>query len=108
MVIWGKGRYAKEDEKTIKYFIQVGVLYRSSYLCEALRLPKELDLWETPLLESVRHVGIHVISSFMYNVLYQRTLDCSVNHYRTQVLLLTNQILEFPYNSWLVDSSTVM
>ena len=34
--------YAGEDEKTIKYFIQVGVLWRSSFLYEALRLPKKL------------------------------------------------------------------
>ena len=34
--------YAGEDEKTIKYFIQVGVLWRSSFLYEALRLPNKL------------------------------------------------------------------
>ncbi len=96
MVIWGEGWYAGEDEKTIKYFIQVGVLRRSSFLSEALRLPKKLDLRRTPLLKSVRHVGIHVIFSSMYNVLHQRTLGRSVNHHRTRVLLSANQILEFP------------
>ena len=46
------------------YFIfQVGVLWRSSFLFEALRLPKKLDLQRTPLLENVCHVGIHVIFS---------------------------------------------
>ena len=61
MVIWGKGRYAGEDVNTIKYYIQVGVMWRSSFLSEALRLPKKLDLRRTPLLKSVRHVGSHVI-----------------------------------------------
>ena len=82
MVIGGKGRFAREDEKTIKYFIQVGVIWRSSLLFEALRLPKKLDLWSTPLLESVLHVGIHVIFSSMSNiVLHQKTLGRSVNHH---------------------------
>ena len=61
MFIWGKGWYAGGDEKTIKYFIQVGVFWRSSLLSEALRLSKKLDLRRTSLLESVRHVGIDVI-----------------------------------------------
>ena len=61
-----------------------------------LRLPKKLDLRRTPLLKSVRHIGIHVIFSSMYNVLHQRTLGRSVNHHRTRVLLSANQILEFP------------
>ena len=61
MVIWGKGCCAGEDERTIKYFIQVGGLRRSSLLSKALRLSKKLDLRRTPLLGSVRHVGIHVI-----------------------------------------------
>ena len=96
MVIWGKGRYAREDEKTIKFSIHVGVLRWSSFMSKALRLPKELDLRRTPLLESIRHVGIHVIFSSMYNVLHQRTLGSSVNHHRTRVLLSANQIFEFP------------
>ena len=36
-----------------KYFIQVGVLRRPSFLFEALRLPKNLDLQRTPLQKSV-------------------------------------------------------
>ena len=95
-VICGKGWYAGEDEKTIIYFIQVGVLWRIGFLSRALRLPKKLDLQRTPLLENVRHVGIHVIFSSMCNALHQRTLDRSVNHHRTRVLLSANQILEFP------------
>ena len=95
MVIWGKGRYAGEDDKTINYFIQVGVLQRSSFLSKALRLPKKLDLQRTPFLKSVRHVDIHVICSSMYNVLHQRTLDHNVNHHRRRVLLSAKQILEF-------------
>ena len=31
MVIWDKGRYTGEDEKTIKYFTQVGVLRMSMF-----------------------------------------------------------------------------
>ena len=91
MVIWGEGWYAGEAEKTIKYFIQVGVLRRSSFLSEALRLPKKLDLRITPLPKSV------TMLASMYNALQQRTLDRSVNHhYYTRVSLLANQILEFP------------
>ena len=107
IVIWGKGWYVGEDKKIIKYFIQVGVLQRSSFLSEALRLPKKLGLRRTPLLESVHHVGIHVIFSSMSNVLHHWTLGRSVNHHRTRVLLSANQILEIPWNSWPVDFSTV-
>ena len=96
MVVWGKGWYAWEDDKTIKHFIQVGVLWRSIFLSEALRLPKEIDLRRTPLLKSIRQVGIHVIFSFMYKVLHQMTLGRSVNHHQTRLLLSANQILEFP------------
>ena len=74
---------------------RVGVLRRSSFLSEALRLPEKLDLHRTPLLKSVRHVGILVIFSSMYNVLHQRTLGCSVNPQWTRLLLPANQILEF-------------
>ena len=82
MVIWGKGRYAGEDEKIIKYFIQVGVLRRSSF--KALRSPLKIDMQRTPFLKSVCHVGIHVIFSSMYNVLHPRTIGCSVNHHWTR------------------------
>ena len=68
----------------------------SSFLSEALRLPKKLDLQRTPLLEGVHHVGIHVIFASMTNVLHQQTLAHSVNHHWIRVLLLANQILEFP------------
>ena len=79
--------------ETIKCFIQVGVLWRSSFLSEALRLPKKHVLWRTPFLKSIHQVGVHVTFSSMYKVLHQRT---SVNHHRTRVLLSTNQILKFP------------
>ena len=85
-----------EKMKDNKIFYQVGVPRRSSFLSKALRLPKKLDLRRTPLLKRVRHVGIHVIFSSMYNVLHQWTLDRSENHHRTRVLLSVNQILEFP------------
>ena len=106
MVIWGKGWSVGEDEKTVKYFTQVGVLRRSSVLSEALRLPKKPNLQKTPLLKSVCHADIHVIFSSMYNVLHRRTLGYSVNHHWTRVLLSANQNSEFPYNSWPVDFST--
>ena len=61
MVIWGEGWYAEEDEKRINYFIQVGVLRSQSFLYEALRLPKKLDLRRTPLQKKCYHVGNHVI-----------------------------------------------
>ena len=96
MVIWGKGWYAGEDGKPIKYFIQVGVLRGSSFLSKALRLPKKLDLRRSPLLKSVRHDGIHVIFSSMNKVLHQRTLGCSANQHRTRVLLSANQIFKIP------------
>ena len=60
MVIWAKGWYAGEDDKTIKYFIRVGVLQVKFFLSEAFRLPKKLDLRRNLLLESVRHIDIHV------------------------------------------------
>ena len=47
---------------------------------------------ETPLLKSVRHVGIHVIFSSMYNVLHQRTLGRSVKHHWRRVLLSANRL----------------
>ena len=58
-------------------------------------MPKKVDLQRTPLLKSVCHVGIHVIFSSMYNVLHQTTLGRSVNHHRTRVLLLANQVLTY-------------
>ena len=68
--------------KQWKYYIQVGFLRRSSFLSKASRLPKKLDLRRTPFLESVRHVGIHVIFSSMYNVLHHRTrVSLSANLY---------------------------
>jgi len=40
-------------EKRKGYFIQVGDLWRPSFLSEGLRLPKKLDLLRTPLPKSV-------------------------------------------------------
>ena len=70
--IYIEGWYAGEDEMTINYCIQVGVLRR---------LPKKLDLQRTPLQKKCRHVGIHVIFSSMYYVLHQRALGRIVNHH---------------------------
>ena len=74
-----------------KAFIQVGALRRPSYLSEALRLPKKLDLQRTPLQKKCRHVGNHVIFPSIYKVLHQRTLGCGLNHHWTRVSLSTNQ-----------------
>ena len=79
-----------------KLFSQVGVLWRSSLLSEALRLPKKLDLRRTPPSRKCRHVGNHVSFSYMYKVLHQMTLGCNVNHHQTRVSPSANQILESP------------
>ena len=96
VVICGKGWYAREDEKTINYFTQVGVLRMSSFLSKALKMPKKLDLRRTPPSNKCRRVGNHVIFSSMYKVLHQRTHGRSVNRHRTRVSLSPNQILDFP------------
>ena len=96
MVIGGKEDMPEKMKRQSKYVIKIAILRMSSFLSEALRLPKKPDLRRTPLLKSVRQVGIHDIFSSMYNVLHQRTLGCSESHHRTRVLLLANQILEFP------------
>ena len=57
---------------------------------------QETWLRRTPLLKSVCHIGILVIFSSMYNGLHQRTLEHTINHHRTRVLLSANQILKLP------------
>ena len=55
----------EKDEKTIKHSIQVGVLRRPSFMFEAFRLPKILDLWRTPPSKKCGHVDNHVIFASM-------------------------------------------
>ena len=88
--------YAGEDEKIIQIFYSIGVLWRCQVSCMKLwGCPRNLTSGESPLLESVSHVGIHAIFSTMYNVLHRRTLGCSVNHHRTRVSLSANQTFKF-------------
>ena len=100
-----RGWYVGEDEKTIKYFTEVRDLQRPSFLFEALRLPKKLDLRRTPLLKSIATLAT---MSFYHPCTKLATKGHSVNHHRTRVSLSANQISQFPYNSRLVVFSTVV
>ena len=109
LAIWGINWYGIQDGKyNNNKMPQVGVLQRSSFLSEGLRLPPEkLDLQRTPLTKkNICHVGNHVVFSFMLQTLHQRTFDHSVspNWWRTHIV--ANHDTPFPpkLHSWLVHS----
>ena len=53
-----------------KQMFQVGVMWRSSFLSEGLKLPKKLGLLRTSPCKKCCHVGSHVIFSFMLEVFH--------------------------------------
>ena len=68
-----RGMVCRRRWKDNKYFIQVGLLLRSRFLYEALRLLKKLKLHRTPLSKKVSMLASMSFFHPCTNVLHQRT-----------------------------------
>lgn len=77
------GTADKMEKIILKEMSQVGVLFKSSFLCEGLRLPKKLGLWRIPLAKSVTMLPNNVRQpchfSSVLGVLHRRSLHSGVN-----------------------------
>ena len=107
MVIWGEGWYAGEGEKTINILFKLDYSWGQDSCMRLWGCSRNLNSIELPFQKKSPcwhpcHFFIHV------QMFSTKGLGHSVNHHRTRVSLLANQILEFPKNSWPIDFSTIV